>query len=193
MKTNRIGVFLAGLLVVFGIGAGGFALNDEGNIPQPTPQVNTEYARTATLKSRLETVEGQLQQTHDLLDNIFGQAVEPDGLQTVPVTITAYSSTVDQCDSTPYIAANNKPVRVGTLAVSRDLLEEFGIEYGQRVLIPGYGIFEVRDTMNARWQRRVDIWESDRQAARMFGKQQGKLIWMPLGKGSKMITIAQSE
>lgn len=193
MKTNRIGIFFAGLLVVFGIGAGGFALNGEGNIPQPTPEVNSEYARTATLESRLKTVEGQVQKARDILDNVFGQPVEPDELQTVSVTITAYSSTVDQCDSTPYIAANNKPVRVGTLALSRDLLKEFGIEYGQRVLIPGYGVFEVRDTMNARWQRRVDIWESDRQAARMFGKQQGKLIWMPLGKSDKMITIAQSE
>lgn len=193
MKTNRIGVFLAGLLVVFGIGAGGFALNGEGNIPQPTPQVNTEYARTATLKSRLETVEGQLQQTRDILDNIFGQQVEPKALQTVQVTITAYSSTVDQCDSTPYIAANNKPVRVGTLALSRDLLKEFEIEYGQRVLIPGYGVFEVRDTMNARWQRRVDIWESDREAALMFGKQQGQLIWMPLGKRDKMMAVARSD
>ena len=193
MKIHRTGIFIAGLLAVFGIGAGDFALNGEGNIPQPAPQVNTEYARTATLESQLETVEGQLQQTRDILDNVFGQPVEPDELQTVQVTITAYSSTVDQCDSTPYIAASNKPVRVGTLALSRDLLKEFGIEYGQRVLIPGYGIFEVRDTMNARWQRRVDIWESDRQAARMFGKQQGKLIWMPLGKNSKMITIAQSE
>jgi 3D (Asp-Asp-Asp) domain-containing protein len=46
------------------------------------------------------------------------------------------------------------------------------------VLIPGHGMYEVQDRMNRRWQRKVDIWYDDREAARLFGRQQGVLIWM---------------
>ena len=100
------------------------------------------------------------------------------------VTITAYSSTSGQCDSTPHYTASDYPVRVGVLAVSRDLVEEMGLAFGQRVLLPGYGLFDVRDLMHPRWRRKVDIWESDREAARLFGKQQGTLIWVETKKES---------
>lgn len=120
----------------------------------------------------------QLKQALGLLVECFGGSVNLENIQTASVTITAYSSTRDQCDSTPHITASQKPVRVGSLAVSRDLLKEMGISYGQRVLIPGYGMFEVLDTMHPRWQRRVDIWESDREAALLFGRQEGTLIWV---------------
>jgi 3D (Asp-Asp-Asp) domain-containing protein len=125
----------------------------------------------------LDRTRHQLQRALGLLEKCFGQNVDLNQLKSTQVTITAYSSTEDQCDSTPYITASMHPVRIGTLAVSPDLLEELGLFFGQRVLIPGFGLFEVRDTMNPRWRRRVDIWESNPEAARRFGKQKGTLIW----------------
>lgn len=120
----------------------------------------------------------ELQQAMSLLLACFGHPVELKHVKSTAVTITAYSSTVDQCDATPHMTASDKPVRVGILAVSRDLINEKGLSFGQRVLLPGYGLFEVRDLMNPRWQRRVDIWESDPEAARLFGQQKGSLIWV---------------
>ncbi len=118
-----------------------------------------------------------------ILEDCFGVPVSLDAVRSVPVTITAYSSTVDQCDATPYVTATNRPVRIGILAVSDDLRTELGITFGTKVLIPGHGVFEVQDKMNPRWRRRVDIWHNDREAAMGFGKQEGLLIWA--AKGAK--------
>jgi 3D (Asp-Asp-Asp) domain-containing protein len=97
------------------------------------------------------------------------------GLAQRRVTITAYSARVQECDSTPELTADSTPSRIGLLAVSRDLLEVF--DYGDRVLLEDYGIFEVRDTMNERFTDRVDILHATPEAARLFGKQEGRLMW----------------
>lgn len=147
----------------------------------------------AGLQNELESTRDELNRALSVLSDVFGHTVKPSELRSVQVTITAYSSTIDQCDSTPYIAANNEPVRVGALAVSPDMQKEFGIRFGQRVLIPGYGLFEVCDVMNPRWKRRVDIWESDRQAARLFGKRQGVMIWAPIpGEGTSVMKMVEN-
>jgi 3D (Asp-Asp-Asp) domain-containing protein len=131
------------------------------------------WAREALTQATTE-----LQQAMSLLQECFGAPVELSRVRTLPVTLTAYSSTEDQCDDTPHITASNKPVRNGIIAVSHDLMTEWGLTFGQRVLIPGHGLFEVQDRMNRRWQKKVDIWHNDREAARLFGRQQGMLIWM---------------
>lgn len=150
-----------------------------------------EESRRQALRSKppdprveLAATQQKLGQALTLLEDCFGGPFDLEEIKTTTVTITAYSSTVDQCDKTPHITASNKPVRVGILAVSVDLLEELGLSFGQRVLIPGYGLFEIQDTMHTRWRRRVDIWESDREAARRFGKQEGTLIWAGAKKES---------
>lgn len=130
-----------------------------------------------SLSEQLTDTRRELRQALTLLSACFGSPVKPGHFRTTPVTITAYSSTEDQTDSTPHITASNAPVRVGIVAVSPDLRTRFGISFGQRVLLPGYGVFEVHDLMNPRWRSRVDIWESDREAARRFGYQKGVLIW----------------
>jgi len=91
----------------------------------------------------------------------------------IPITVTGYSSTADQTDSTPYITASNTRVRSGILALSRDLLREFTpgapFGYGDRLEIEGVGSFVVEDTMNPRYTRRADIWFSTRTAAKRWG------------------------
>ena len=56
------------------------------------------------------------------------------------VTVTAYNPTTDQCDSDPLIAASMRKVRLGTIAVSRDLFDQ-GWVFGRKVRIEGIGIF----------------------------------------------------
>jgi 3D (Asp-Asp-Asp) domain-containing protein len=166
MKRHRV-YLLAGLLLLTAVLA---------------PQSGVEWSTALRLmpplhqQEELARTREQLQKATDLLAACFGEQVDPGTLSTTAVTITAYASTRDQCDDTPHITAAGRSVRVGVLAVSDDLYRELKLSYGQRVLIPGYGLFEVHDRMDRRWKRRVDIWESDPEAARRFGHQKGVLI-----------------
>lgn len=81
--------------------------------------------------------------------------------------ITAYSSTVDQCDDDPFIAASGKRVYDGMIAANF-------LPFGTQVKIPSlYGdkIFTVDDRMNARYgYGRMDIWmDAPRSEVNAFG------------------------
>lgn len=79
------------------------------------------------------------------------------------VLVTAYSSTVDQCDSTPFITANGTHVHDGTIAANF-------LKFGTKVRFPSlYGnkIFIVEDRMKSNYK--VDIWFPTRQEALNFG------------------------
>lgn len=77
--------------------------------------------------------------------------------------VTGYSPRVQECDSTPYVNAYNKRVKLGTVAVSPDLFV-LGWTFGREIYIKGYGVFEIQDLMNERHTNRVDIffWETDK-------------------------------
>ncbi|NNF06020.1 MAG: 3D domain-containing protein [Candidatus Eisenbacteria bacterium] len=98
----------------------------------------------------------------------------------IEVTVTAYSSTVDQTDDTPFITASNTRVRRGIIALSRDLLREYTpgapFEFGDVVEIPGVGNFFVEDTMNKRYTKRADIWFEHRADAYTWGRQNRSII-----------------
>ena len=99
-----------------------------------------------------------------------------------PVTVTAYSARAEETNSEPWYTADMSLSRVGVLAVSRDILDEIGIEYGDTVILGDYGMFKVHDTMNKRFYRRVDILMGNKKAAQLFGiKKNVKLTWF--GKG----------
>lgn len=81
------------------------------------------------------------------------------------VVITAYSSTVDQTDDTPFITANGTQVRDGIIAANF-------LAFGTRVRIPelyGDKVFYVTDRMHERFSNRVDIWMETREEAVEFG------------------------
>ena len=87
------------------------------------------------------------------------------------VTGTMYSPTRAQCDATPNITADGtkiNPKRASSyryVALSRDLLERWGgpFDYGEYITVEGTkngqhdGIWQVRDTMNPKWLKRVDF------------------------------------
>ena len=83
------------------------------------------------------------------------------------VLATAYSSTPDQTDSTPFITASNTQVRHGIIATN-------DLPIGTQVKLPelyGDEVFVVEDRMNQRYtgKHRIDIWMSERADAKNFG------------------------
>jgi len=81
------------------------------------------------------------------------------------ITITAYSSTIDQCDDTPFITANGKTVYDGLVAANF-------LKFGTQVKIPEYfgeKVFTVNDRMNVKHSDRIDVWMPTREQAVQFG------------------------
>ena len=80
-------------------------------------------------------------------------------------TITAYSSTPDQTDSTPFITANG-------MTVNDNLVAANWLKFGTRVRIPEYfgdKVFVVADRMHPRFDNRLDVWMPSREEAMNFG------------------------
>lgn len=86
----------------------------------------------------------------------------------VKMIITAYSSTPEETDETPFITASGTAVRDGIVA--NNLLP-----FGSKVRIPAlYGdkIFVVEDRMHSRkGNYHLDIWFSDSNEAKSFGSE----------------------
>jgi 3D (Asp-Asp-Asp) domain-containing protein len=83
----------------------------------------------------------------------------------INVTVTAYNAGSE--------TASSRHVRPGTVALSRDLLRNFTpdapFRFGDRVLIPGMGMYVVEDAMAPKWKLKADIWFSDAETARRWG------------------------
>jgi len=103
------------------------------------------------------------------------------GKHKLRVTATAYSSHRAQTDSTPFLAAWNNRLRPGMkiIAVSRDLLSRYGLRNGTRVKISGLrGYYTVRDKMNKRFRRRIDIYMGlNRRRALRWGRRSVFIYW----------------
>lgn len=106
-------------------------------------------------------------------DNIAGASYvakaaneEKKATRTIKVVITAYSSTPDQTDDSPFITASGKYVKDGIIANNM-------LPFGTKVRIPklyGDKVFTVQDRMNRRMGNyRMDIWMPTRTSALHFG------------------------
>jgi 3D (Asp-Asp-Asp) domain-containing protein len=101
--------------------------------------------------------------------------MEIKGIEPDIVSVTTYSPTIEQTDSTPLITASGykinpaNPKRQRIIAVSRDLKRKY--KFGKKVRITGIGklsgTYTIRDVMNKRFKKRVDILigESDKQTS----------------------------
>ncbi|MEK7493980.1 MAG: hypothetical protein AAB630_02360 [Patescibacteria group bacterium] len=81
------------------------------------------------------------------------------------ITMTAYSSTPDQTDDSPFIMANGKRVYDGAVAANF-------LPFGTKVRFPelyGDKVFTVEDRMHRRFDNRMDIWMETRGEAITFG------------------------
>lgn len=81
------------------------------------------------------------------------------------VIVTAYSSTVDQCDASPFITARGTLVRDGIVACN---FLAFGTQVMFPELYPGK-VFVVEDRMAKRNSHKIDIWFPTRWEAQQFG------------------------
>ena len=119
--------------------------------------------------------------TNNIIDNLYGEinTLKDNGycecleLQEFDVTVTMYHPTPHQTDSTPDITADGTKINIWKaseyryVALSRDLLSRWGgpFEYGDYIVIEGTGdrdgVYQVRDTMNPKWVKRVDILTTD--------------------------------
>ncbi|MBD3246522.1 MAG: hypothetical protein GF333_05870 [Candidatus Omnitrophica bacterium] len=100
--------------------------------------------------------------------------------QSMRVTATAFNSVPEQTDRQPNTAAWGNRLKPGdkAIAVSRDLIDR-GLKNGTPVRIEGlFGTYTVRDKMNKRYRRRIDIYMgADRQRAMKWGKQKVRIRW----------------
>ena len=110
---------------------------------------------------------------------------------TTHVTVTTYNAVRSQCDKTPTITAdgtriNHEMLKNGKqriVAISRDLLHE--IPLGSTILIEGYGYYEVRDTMNSRFNHCIDILQHPSKKNFKKEKIKIKLVKKPTKKPRK--------
>lgn len=81
------------------------------------------------------------------------------------ILATAYSSTPDQTDSSPFITASGTRVHDGTVAANF-------LPFGTKVRFANYRpdkVFTVEDRHHPRLTSRVDLWFTSRAAALQFG------------------------
>ncbi|HBV33598.1 TPA: hypothetical protein DIC39_04010 [Patescibacteria group bacterium] len=98
---------------------------------------------------------------------IFPTSESREARYKIRVTVSAYSSTVDQTDDTPFITASGEVVRDGIVAAN-------WLPLGAHIRIPevyGDKVFVVEDRMNKRYSNRLDIWMPTRDDAKAWGLQ----------------------
>jgi 3D (Asp-Asp-Asp) domain-containing protein len=85
--------------------------------------------------------------------------------------ITAYSSTPEETDDTPFITASGKIAKDGFAATN-------SLPFGTKIQIPeifGDKIFVVEDRMHRRKNNFLDIWMSTKEQALKFGIKRAKI------------------
>ncbi|WP_020393525.1 3D domain-containing protein [Thiolinea disciformis] len=108
-------------------------------------------------------------------------AAEKTGKRSLVVTATAYNSLSSQTDSSPSVTAWGYQLTPGVkaIAVSRDLLHQYGLKHRDKVRISGMnGEFVVLDKMHARWKKKIDIYMGDdSRKAQRFGRRNVTIKW----------------
>src|SRR3990167_6465926 len=101
--------------------------------------------------------------------NSSGERVEtPELASKFLLTVTAYSSSVDETDSTPFVTASGTKTRDGVIASNL-------FPFGTQVKIPeffGEQVFVVEDRMHSRFADRIDVWIPAKHQPVRFGKRE---------------------
>lgn len=120
-----------------------------------------------TIKGPLAIIQG------NSLSALTGSAfTQPKVKSTIKMVLTAYSSTPEETDNTPFITASGSRVADGIVANNM-------LPFGTEVRIPeiyGDKIFVVEDRMNARMSdNRIDIWFPEHRLAEEFGVKRASI------------------
>lgn len=146
--------------------------NKKVNIMEQIKQKRSEFSNKETRK-RIPIEEEMDVEIHVRLhyDTKYG------GFQvtTIPdVRVTAYNNLPNQTNDQPNIGASNRKVFEGSIALSRDILRDYKVRYGDVACISENGqCYIVEDTMNKRYDtknspalgRRADIFMYDYEEA----------------------------
>lgn len=92
--------------------------------------------------------------------------------QTSTLWVTAYSSTPEETDDTPFITASGSHVRDGIVATNL-------LPFGTKVMIPEYfgdKVFVVEDRMHSRKDNNLDVWMPSKSLALKFGITYTKIV-----------------
>jgi len=101
---------------------------------------------------------------------LLGAGVLADPRPTMCVTMSIVSVTAyHHCPGSKGITSSGRRVAVGMIALSRDLERNLNMEFGDRVLLHGMGVFEFQDRMAPRWNKKVDIYLDNQCKAMDFG------------------------
>lgn len=103
------------------------------------------------------------------------------GQQSMVVTATAYTMRQEETKRGNIgLTAWGDQLKPGmkAIAVSRDLIGK-GLTHGTKVTIEGLdGVYTVRDKMNKRWKKKIDIFMGKNVgAARKWGKRKAMIHW----------------
>lgn len=106
---------------------------------------------------------------------------KPSKEKSMEVTASAYNSLAAQTHKDhPALTAWGDTLKPGmkAIAVSRDLIDS-GLVYGTEVKIEGLdGTYVVRDKMNKRWTKKIDIYMGvSQQKAKNWGKKKVTIRW----------------
>ena len=136
-------------------------------------QTNTESEIQRLTKINTEL----LAQNKKLIEQLDSVHTVEDKLLKYRITLSHYTASVDETDSTPNkTATGTKPVVGRTLAVSRDL---FKYLRGKRVWIEGLGIFTIEDTMDPRFTNKGDLLVKTKSEAKKLGVKKVTMIVLP--------------
>jgi 3D (Asp-Asp-Asp) domain-containing protein len=123
----------------------------------------------------IELSDQKIAQEHPYLipgdDSLLAQNEFSSRRSVATVTITAYSSTEDQTDDTPFVTAWNTQTRIGVVAAN-------WLPLGTKVRIPelfGNQVFTVEDRMHPRNAHKLDIWFQSREEALKFGVKKARV------------------
>ncbi len=85
------------------------------------------------------------------------------------VTVTAYHPGVYCPGSPPGVTASGIKVAEGIVAVSRDVEKSLNLDFGDKVLLHGLGVFDFQDRMASHCKKKVDIFMDNKKKAVRFG------------------------
>lgn len=92
--------------------------------------------------------------------------------ESLDLWVTAYSSTPEETDDSPFITASGSVVRDGIVATNL-------LPFGTKVKIPAYfgdKIFTVEDRMHSRKIENIDIWMPSKEQALRFGIARAEIL-----------------
>ena len=137
--------------------------------------------RIEDLETRLNNME---EATKTLNKTIFGKSEGVENLLAVKVTVTSYNPVQSQGWGTGLVTSDGNLAKPNGIAVSHDLKRRFNLAYGSKVIVKGYGVFIVTDTMNKRFTNRVDIISLIPAWSKAFGTNQS-VLYIPRRKSCR--------